>query len=83
MSYLGWAETEDNVINIFTVIDYSRVVFNRSRMRHFTVAVQEHTLLRFVWAGHDVAERGTIVLKSKSFHQKTAGGQIKCSDSVS
>lgn len=44
VSYLSLAETEDDVINISTVIDYSRVVFNRWRMRHFTVAVQEvHT----------------------------------------
>lgn len=83
VSYLSSAETEDDVINISTVIDYSRVVFNRWRMRHFTVAVQEDTLLGFVWARHNVAERLTIVLKSKSFHQKSVGGQIKCSDSVS
>jgi len=82
VSYLSSAETEDYVINISTMIDYSRVVFNRWRMRHFTVAVQEDTLLGFVWARH-VAERLTIVLKSESFHQKSVGGQIKCSDSVS
>lgn len=28
VSYLSSAETEDNVINISTMIDYSRVVFN-------------------------------------------------------